>query len=60
MKPYVLFDLAMVTELLLFLGLKLDVTDCETFEGSHLIKWVAKTLGEDDQLKMQLTEQDLR
>jgi len=50
----------MVTELLLFLGLKLDVTDCETFEGSHLIKWVAKTLGEDDQLKMQLTEQDLR
>ena len=43
-----------------FSGLKLDVSDCESFEGSMLVRWVSNYLADDDQLKMQLTDQDFR
>ena len=37
-----------------------DVSECETFEGRAFLKWVTHTLANDDYLKMQLTEQDLK
>ena len=37
-----------------------DISECETFEGRAFLKWVTHTLANDDYLKMQLTEQDLK
>ena len=37
-----------------------DVSECESFEGRAFLKWVTHTLANDDYLKMQLTEQDLK
>lgn len=53
-------DCLITSKIIFSPGLKLDVSDWETFEGSMLVRWVSSYLSEDDQLKMQLTDQDFK